>query len=71
MRGVSTKSVFSKKVYVGNGDLPKFNFIFCSPLPIFLNDIFHDVICLVNTDAIFTLNNVNFEEFYFEPSWRV
>ena len=30
-----------------------------------LNGIIYDVIYLVNTDAIFTLNNANVEEFYF------
>ena len=37
------------------------HFMFCSP--IFLNGIFHHVTCLVNTDAIFTLNHINVEEF--------
>ena len=40
----------------------KFDFILCFCSPIFLNDIFHDVIYLVNNDAIFTFNNVNVEE---------
>ena len=30
--------------------------------PILLNDILHAMICLVNTDFISTLNNVNVEE---------
>ena len=30
--------------------------------PISLNNIFHCVICLVNTDSIFTLNNFKVEE---------
>ena len=33
--------------------------------PDILEWYFHDVIFLVNNDAIFTLNNVNIEEFYF------
>ena len=38
-----------------------FYFIFCLCSPIFLNIFFHNVICLVNNDSIFTLNNVNVE----------
>ena len=34
---------------------------FCSPIS--MNNFYHDVICMVNTDSIFTLNNVNVEEF--------
>ena len=30
-----------------------------------MNDVFNDVICLVNTDSIFTLNYVNVEDLYF------
>ena len=41
----------------------KFNLIFYFCSPIFLNDILHYVICLVNNYAIFTLLHVNFEEF--------
>ena len=42
----------------------KFHFIFfCTP--ILLNDIFQYVICLVNTDSIFTFNDVNVEAFSF------
>ena len=43
----------------------KIYFIFCLCYPISLNNIFNDVICLVNTDSIFILTNVNVEEFYF------
>ena len=57
------KSVCSKEVYSGNFNFLIFNFIFCFFPPICLNEIFHDVICLVNTDAIFNLNNVNVEQF--------
>ena len=32
---------------------------------IFLNGIFHDVIYLVNNNAIFTLNNANVKDFLF------
>ena len=46
-----------------NWRLLKFNLIFCFCSPILLNDIFHYIICLVNNDAIFTLNRVNVEEF--------
>ena len=41
----------------------KFDFVFF--FPIFLNDIFRDVICLFNTDVILTLNHVNVQEFRF------
>ena len=40
-----------------------FDLFFCFCSPIFLNDLFYDVICLVNTDSIFIFNNVNVEEF--------
>ena len=33
--------------------------IFCLCSPIFPNNIFHDVICLVNTNSMFTSNNLN------------
>ena len=38
-----------------------FYLIFCFRSPIFFNNIFYDVICLFNTDAVFTFNNVNIE----------
>ena len=41
----------------------EFYLIFCFFHPIFLNAIFHVVICLVNTDSIFNFNHVNVEEF--------
>ena len=56
------KCVFSKDVSTGNVDSWKFtSYIFL--LPNILEYYFHDVIYLVNTDAIFTSNNVNLEEF--------
>ena len=30
--------------------------------PIFLDDVIDDLICLINTDTMFTLDNVNVEE---------
>ena len=62
MGGVAIKRVFSKNLSTGNGDFWKFYFIFCLCSPIFLNNIFYDVICLINTDSIFALNTVNVEE---------
>ena len=40
----------------------EFYFIFFLFYPISVNNIFHDMISLINTDLIFTLNNVNVEE---------
>ena len=37
-------------------------FIFCLFSPLLLNNVFHDVIYLINTDFIFTLNYVYVEE---------
>ena len=39
----------------------EFYLIFCLCYPILLNNVFHDMICLVNADSIFTLNSVNVE----------
>ena len=47
-----------------------FYLVFCICSPILLNIIFHYVICLANTDYIFTLNNDNVEEIFF-PSRKV
>ena len=49
-----------KRVICQKWGLLKFNLIFFA---ILLNDTFHDVIFLVNDDAIFTLNNVDVEGF--------
>ena len=43
----------------------KLYFIFCLCYPILLNNVYHDMICLVNTDYIFNLNYVNVEELKF------
>ena len=40
----------------------KIYFIFCLCSTILLNDVFDDMICLVNTDSILTLDHVNVEE---------
>ena len=64
MRGVAINSVFSNKVSTGKG-LLKFCFIFYLCSLILLNNVFHDVICLVNTDSIFTLNYVSVDDIYF------
>ena len=53
------KNVVSKYLSTENGDFWSFNSYFF--FTILLNNIFHYVIYLVNTDAIFTLNNINFE----------
>ena len=58
------KSVFSKDLSIENGDCWNFtsSFVF---FPIFLNNTFHGVICLVNTDSLFSLNCVTVWEFLF------
>ena len=43
----------------------EFCLIFSIFSPIFLHNIFHDVICLVNTDSMFTLNHANIEDIQF------
>ena len=40
----------------------KLYLISCLCSPIFLNNIFDDIICLVNTDSILTLDYVNIED---------
>ena len=39
-----------------------FYFVFCFYYSMFLNNIFYDVICLVNTNYVFILNNVHVKE---------
>ena len=56
------KMVCSKEVSIGNGDCQNLISYSHPPSPIFLNENFHDMICLVNTDVMFTFNNVNVEE---------
>ena len=43
----------------------EFCFVLCNFSPILLNDIFHYVICRVNTDPIFTIFHVNVGELQF------
>ena len=63
MRDIATKSVIKKDVSTKKVDLLKFHFIFCFYYPIFLNNVFHYVIYMVNNDHIFTLNPVNVNKF--------
>ena len=66
----SHKECMFKGVICWEKQLLKFNFIFCFCSPILLNGIFHDVICLVNNDAIFICNIVNVEEFILDAFGR-
>ena len=45
--------------------LLEFYFIFFLCSPIFLNNIFHDVICLINNNSMLNLITVNVEDLYF------
>ena len=57
-------SIFSKEVSTGKGESWNFtSYFFCSP--IFLDNVFDHIICLVNTDLMFTLDHDNVEDLYF------
>ena len=58
------KSIFSNYVSTGKGEPLKMYFVFCFCSSISLNNVFDDMICLVNTDSIFTLDYVNFDKIY-------
>ena len=65
MIAVAPKSVFSNYASTGKVDEPNFTLSFVFVPQIFLNNIFHDVIYLVNTYSVFTLNFLNVEELLF------
>ena len=45
----------------------KFYFLFCLFYPIHLNEILGDIICLINDDTMFTLDDGDIEELEFFP----
>ena len=64
IRGVSMKISFSNAVSIGKGDfwnLTSYFYLF----QIFLDDVFDDMTCLINTDSISTLDDINIEDIYF------
>ena len=69
MSGVAINSVCIKEVYNKSGDCCHLTFFFVPP--IFMNDVLHDVICLISIDSTFTLNNFDIEQLGFEHSWKV
>ena len=46
---------------------PETLLLICLFLPTFLDNVLNGIICLVNNDAMFTLDDVNIEEFSFYP----
>ena len=40
-------------------------FLFCICYPIFLYGVLGDIICLINTDSVLTLDDVNVEDNWF------
>ena len=64
INGVDTKRYFPNDVSTGKGNFWKFTKYFVL-LPILLYDIIDGILCLINTDIMFTLDNVDIEEIYF------
>ena len=68
--GVDMRSYFSNEASTKKGNWWNFTSSFIC-YPILLDDVIDVMIFLVNTDAIFTLYDVDIEEIYFAPSWKI
>ena len=64
MRGIST--IFFQMIYPLEKGIDGILLHILYLLPNIPEYCFHDMICLVNTDTIFTLNIVNVEDFLFQ-----
>ena len=69
-RCIHEELLFKWYVY-WKGWLMKLDFIFCLCYPILLDNVFDHMICLINTDSIFTLDDINIEDIQFGPSWNL